>query len=263
MNFRRIYAIFLRHLYIWPRSLERWQGSLGWPLLGLISWGMTMSFFQKNASFSFSIIAFLLGGVIFWEFTSISQREISVNFLDEAWNKNLINIFSTPLTVGEFLIASVILGLIKLAVTMTVMLIGALIFYKFNVFYVYGLYIPLLVTNLLIFGLSMGIIINGLIIRFGFGAQELAWALIAWISPFSCIYYPLSSIPLWAQKIGLMLPSTYVFEEMRRIIMRGSMNINNLFVSFGLNAIYLVLSLLFFKWMFESARENGRLVKLN
>lgn len=263
MNLRRIYAIVLRHLYVWPRSLERWQGSLGWPLLGLISWGMTMSFFQKNASFGFSIVAFLLGGVIFWELTSISQREISVNFLDEAWNKNLINIFSTPLTAGEFLIASVILGLIKLTVTMFIMLFGAFIFYKFNIFDLYGLYLPFLIASLLIFGLSFGFVINGLIVRFGYSAQELAWALVAWVSPFSCIYYPLSSIPDWAQKIGQILPSTYIFEEMRRVVIAGSMNINNLLISFSLNLFYLLLSLLFFKWMFESARENGRLVKLN
>lgn len=263
MNYQRISAIIIRHLYIWPRSLERWQGSLGWPLLGLISWGMTMSFFQQNTSFGFSIIAFLLGGVIFWEFTSISQREISVNFLDEAWNKNLINIFSSPITVWEFLIASVILGLIKLAVTMIIMLFVALIFYQFNIFASYSLYIPFFIINLLMFGVSLGFVINGLILRFGYNIAELTWALVGWVSPFSCIYYPLSAIPHWAQKIALMLPSTYIFEEMRRLIINHSVNVNNLLISFGLNLIYLLLSLLFFKWMFESARENGRLVKLN
>lgn len=263
MNFKRIFALVIRHLYIWPRSLDRWQGSLGWPLLGLISWGMTMSFFEKNTSFGFSIIAFLLGGVIFWEFTSISQREVSVNFLDEAWNKNLINIFSTPTTAGEFLVASVIIGLIKLTVTMLIMLSGAFIFYKFNIFSLYSLYLPFLIANLLMFGLSFGFIINGLIVRFGYSAEELAWALLAWVSPFSCIYYPLSSIPNWAQKIGQILPSTYIFEEMRRVVMTGSMNTSNLLISFSLNIVYLILALLFFRWMFENAREHGRLVKLN
>lgn len=263
MNVKRIRAIIIRHLYIWPRSLERWQGSLGWPLLGLISWGMTMSFFQQNTSFGFSIIAFLLGGVIFWELTSISQREISVNFLDEAWNKNLINIFSSPITVWEFLTASVILGLIKLAVTMTIMLLVSFIFYQFNVFASYSLYLPFFMINLLIFGISLGFVINGLILRFGYNIAELTWALVGWVSPFSCIYYPLSAIPGWAQTIARILPSTYVFEEMRRLIINHSVNVNNLLISFGLNLLYLLLSLLFFKWMFESARENGRLVKLN
>ncbi len=263
MNLRRILAIVIRHLYIWPRSLERWQGSLGWPLLGLISWGMTMSYFQKNTSFGFSIVAFLLGGVIFWEFTSITQREISVNFLDEAWNKNLINIFSSPITPGEFLIANIIVGLIKLTVTMLVMLTGALIFYQFNVFATYNLYIPLFIGSLLFFGISFGVVVNGLILRYGYNIQELTWALVAWVSPFSCIYYPLSAIPVWAQKIGLLLPSTYVFEEMRRMIISHNVIWTNLLISFVLNVLYLIAALLFYRRMFESARKNGRLVKLN
>ncbi len=263
MNINRILAIVIRHMYIWPRSLERWQGSLGWPLLGLISWGMTMSFFQKSASFGFSIVAFLLGGVIFWEFTSISQREISVNFLDEAWNKNLINIFSAPVTPGEFLVANVIVGLIKLAFTMMVMILGALIFYQFNVFTTYSLYIPFFIGNLLFFGITFGFIINGLILRYGYNIEELTWALVAWVSPFSCIYYPLSAIPEWAQKIAVILPSTYIFEEMRRMVMGQSVIWTNLLISFLLNIFYLFLSILFYKRMFKSALIHGRLVKLN
>jgi len=263
MNFNRIIAIVIRQLYIWPRSLERWQGSLGWPLLGLISWGMTMSFFQKNVSFGFSIVAFLLGGVIFWELTSISQREISVNFLDEAWNRNLINIFSSPITSGEFLIASVILGLIKLTVTMAVMLLGALIFYQFNIFTSYSFYIPFFISNLLIFGISLGLVINGLILRYGYNIAELTWALVGWVSPFSCIYYPLSAIPVWAQKIAMILPSTYVFEEMRRMVLHHYVIWNNILISLLLNGIYLILSIWFFKIMFAKAKEQGRLVKLN
>lgn len=222
-----------------------------------------MSFFQKNSSFGFSIIAFLLGGVIFWEFVSISQREISVNFLDEAWNRNLINIFAAPITPGEFLVASVVVGLIKLVVTMTIMMVGALVFYKFNIFTVYSLYIPFFIASLLFFGISFGCIINGLILRFGYNIAELTWALLGWVSPFSCIYYPLSAIPGWAQVIARLLPSTYIFEEMRRMVISGSVIWQNLLISFVLNAIYLILALLFYRQMFENARVNGRLVKLN
>lgn len=263
MNTNRILAIVIRHMYIWPRSLERWQGSLGWPLLGLISWGMTMSFFQKSASFGFSIVSFLLGGIIFWEFTSISQREISVNFLDEAWNKNLINIFSSPITSGEFLVANVIVGLVKLTVTMTVMILVALIFYKFNIFAAYNLYIPFFVGSLLFFGITFGFIINGLILRYGYNIEELTWALVAWVSPFSCIYYPLSAIPEWAQKIAVLLPSTYIFEEMRRMVITQQVVWTNLLISLGLNIFYLILSFIFYKRMFKNALIHGRLVKLN
>lgn len=263
MSKTRIIAIVIRHLYIWPRTLERLMGSFGWPLVGLVTWGLTMSFLQKNLLPSFSLVAFILGGVIFWEIVSIPQREISVNFLDEAWNQNLINVFSTPITNREYLLALVILGLIKLFISLFSLIVGGLILYKFNLLTSFGLYIPFLLINLLFFGLLFGFLINGFILRFGYSVAEFAWALLALISPFSCVFYPVSSLPFWAQKIALLMPTTYVFEEMRRILFTGGVNWNNLFISFSLNIFYLILSLLFFNWMFENAREHGRLVKLN
>jgi len=258
MSKTRIFAIVIRHLYLWPRTLERLQGSFGWPLLGLITWGLTMSYFQKNTTFQFSLIAFLLGGVIFWEMIEQPQKEISVNFLDEAWNKNLINIFSTPISKAEFLSALVILGLIKVFATACTLLIGAFFLYKFNVFQTYNFYIPFLIFNLLLFGFLFGFIINGFILRFGYSVAEFAWALIALISPFSCIYYPLSILPWWAQKIAAILPTTYVFEEMRRIVLTGSANLSSLLISFGLNIFYLILSLIFFNRMFVAIATKFR-----
>jgi ABC-2 type transport system permease protein len=204
-----------------------------------------------------------LGGVIFWEVVAIPQREVSVNLLDEAWNRNLINIFSSPVSKAEFLLALVILGLIKVSVTSCTLIIGAFILYQFNVFSTYSIYIPLLIINLVLFGFLFGFFINGLILRFGYNVAEFAWALIALISPFSCIYYPLSILPWWAQKIALLLPTTYVFEEMRRIVITGSINAVNMEISFLINVFYFFLSLIFFNLMFENAREHGRLVKLN
>jgi hypothetical protein len=89
MNSQRIIAIVIRHLYIWPRSFERWMGALGWPFFDLVIWGLTISYLQKYSQASFSLLTFMLGGLIFWTIVWRVQNDISVNFLDEAWNKNL------------------------------------------------------------------------------------------------------------------------------------------------------------------------------
>lgn len=263
MSKTRIIAVIIRHLYIWPRSLERLMWAFGWPFFDLIIWGLVSSYLMKIASTSFSLVTFLLGGIIFWTIVWRTQNEISVNFLDESWNKNLINIFSTPLTPGEFLVAMIILGLIKLCVTLSGLMIGALILYQFNFLTSFGFFIPFLIANLLLFGWVFGFLINGLILRFGYSVAEFAWALIALVQPFSCVFYPLSFLPSWAQRIASLLPTTYVFEEMRRILFTGEVNWNNLFISFFLNIFYLILALWFFQLMFEKARVHGRLIKLN
>ncbi|MFH0864195.1 MAG: ABC transporter permease [Candidatus Gottesmanbacteria bacterium] len=263
MNLTRVFAIVIRHLYLWPRTIERMMGAFGWPIFDLIIWGLVTTYIMKSSNLSFSLTGFILGGLILWTIVWRVQNDISVNFLDEAWNKNLINIFSTPLTPKEFLSAMIILSLIKISMTTLSITVGAYILYRFNFLATFGLYIPVLFINLLLFGWIYGFLVNGLILRYGYMVAELAWALIALVQPFACVFYPLASLPLWAQKIGLMIPVTYVFEEMRNILFTGNINWNNLLISFILNMIYLVLSLWYFRSMFEKAREFGRLVKLN
>lgn len=262
MNKNRIFAIVIRHLYIWPRSLERLMWTFGWPFLDLLIWGLASSYFQKQVSTSFSFVTFVLSGIFFWTIIWRVQNEIGVNFMDEVWNKNLINIFATPLTWQEFLASAVILALIKLTVTITSLTVASYVFYQFN-FFKFGVYIPFLVLNLLLFAWMVGFMVNGLILRFGYTVQEMIWGIALLVQPFSCVFYPLSSLPVWAQRVARFFPSTYVFEEMRRILFTGRADWSNLLISFVLNLVYMFLVLKFFKVMYEGAREHGRLVKLN
>lgn len=263
MSLRRIFAIVIRHLYLYPRTLERIFDTLGWPLLGLFVWGFTSNYLQQNSTFGFSFTSLFVGGLFLWTIFSFVQVQISLNFLDEAWNKNLINIFSTPLTSVEFQIAVIILGLIKLLPTLLAMTVGALLLYQFNFITTFNFYIPILLFSLLISGWAFGFFINGLILKFGYSISQFAWSLTAIIQPFVCVFYPLDSLPVWAQKIAVIFPMTYIFEEMRRLMFKGYVDWNNLMISFILNGIYLTVSVFFFLRMFEKAREDGRLIKLN
>lgn len=259
---QRIIAIVLRHLYVWPRGIERFMWSVGWPLLELLIWGLTTSYLQKNMIFSVSLTTLILGAIIFWGITTRAQLEISISFLDEVWNKNILNIFTTPLTITEFLVATIILGMIKFTVSAGILTAVAYLGYKLNML-VFGWYLPLIVINLIIFAWSFGFFVTGLIIRFGRGIEEFAWSLIYFVQPFVCIFYPLSSLPSWAQFIGRLIPATYVFEELRRYTFTGEVLWENLMISFFLNAMYIFFSLVFLHVMFENARMSGRLTKLD
>jgi ABC-2 type transport system permease protein len=263
MSIKRIFAVVIRHLYMWPRSMERLMGSFGWPILELIIWGLTMSYFQKNLANSASLLTIILGALIMWQIIARSETETSVVFLDEIWNKNLINIFSSPLTKGEFLVSMIILDLIKMFFTISSLSLIGFFFYKFNLIQTFGYYFPFLLLNLFITGWAVGFFVVGMILRFGYKVQELAWAVVLIVQPFSCVYYPISALPLWARKVALFFPSSHLFEEMRNILSKNPVDMNNLLISFILNIIYLGLSIWFFSAMFEKAREHGRLVKLN
>ncbi|MBI2611970.1 ABC transporter permease [Candidatus Gottesmanbacteria bacterium] len=261
MNTQRILAIVQRHIYVWPRGIERFMWSVGWPLVELLIWGLTTSYLQKNLELKFSFTTFILGAIIFWGITTRAQLEMSINFLEEIWTKNVINIFSTPLTIKEFLSAALILGIIKFFFTAGLLVIVAWVFYQLNIFD-FGWVLPIFVLNLVFFGWIFGIFVMGLIIHFGRTIEEFAWSAIYFVQPFMCVFYPLSSLPSWAQYIGRIFPPTYIFEEMRNYLFNGQVVWQNLVLSFALNILYLFLALFFLYSMFEKARITGRLTKL-
>lgn len=261
MNKNRIFAIVLRHLYVWPRGLERFMWSVGWPLLELIIWGLTTSYLYNNALMTFSITTVILGGIIFWSFVSRSQLETAIALLDEVWNKNIINIFSTPLTMAEFLAATIILGIIKFIISATLLITIAYIFYGFNIF-IFGWHLPFMLFNLILFGWTVGFFTTGCILRFGRRIEEVAWSFVYFLQPLVGVFYPVSALPSWIQKISNILPLTYLFEEMRRFIIYHEVYLPNLTLSFILNIFYLFASMYFVYSMYEKGRESGRLTKL-
>ena len=108
-------------------------------------------------------------------------------------------------------------------------------------------------------GWSVGFIVSGLVLRYGQAFEELAWAIIFIILPFSCVYYPLSSLPDLIQKIAVILPTVHIFEAMRLILIEQKTITKNLLLIVSLNIFYMTLSVNFFLRMIEVAREKGLL----
>ena len=73
--------------------------------------------------------------------------------------------------------------------------------------------------------------------RYGHSFEELAWAIIFILLPFSCVYYPLDSLPYIMQKL-LVFPPVYVFESMRKILIDNQVELRA-FVIIALNFSYL------------------------
>jgi ABC-2 type transport system permease protein len=111
--------------------------------------------------------------------------------------------------------------------------------------------------NLCISGWAIGFTVAALIIRYGQKVQTMAWTGAYIIVPFSAIYYPLTILPDWAQKISKIIPTSYIFEAMRQHIASGTIDINKILISFALNALYLVLSVLLFTKAFRISKKKG------
>lgn len=256
MNAQRIKAIILRSIYTWRHNLDRLSDTFYWPALDIIVWGFMSVYIKNNAPNVPFITLALLTALIFWLIVWRSQYEITVGLLTELWDRNLVNIFASPLKTSEWIIASMILGIIKMFFSVIFAVLLAFILYKANVFSFGFLLLPFM-TSLILTGWAAGFIVAGVIIRFGMKIQALAWAGVTILMPFSAVYYPVSTLPVWAQKIAGFMPTSYIFEGMREILFIGSFSYNKLFISISLNLVFLLLSIWFFVFMFNQSRKLG------
>lgn len=256
----RIYAIMLRHLKALLVSWSRLSETFYWPMLNILIWGYVSKYLASQGS-SPSLLIIFLAGFIFWNIMHRSQEEMSVGFMDDLWSRNFANIFASPVSTWEYLIALMLTGIIKLVLSTTLIWFVAAFVFHFNLLSI-GFYLFPFIFNLLLTGWWVGFIINGLVFRFGYDVEALSWTIIFILQPFSGVYYPLSVMPDWMQFISRFIPSSYIFEGLRMLIYEGRVESILLMMSFALNIVYIIFSLFFYKKMFDAAREKGYLTKL-
>ncbi len=257
MKFHRIYGLMLRNFYAFRKNMDRLTDSFYWPTIDLIMWGLTSQFFM-NMGGGNNVLLMVLSGLVMWLILWKSQYEISVNLLDELWNKNLINLFVSPVTFTEWLVSALILGIIKVIASFSFALGIAYLLYKVRIFD-YGLqFLPYMLV-LLLSGWTVGIFVTGLIFRYGTKIQAFAWTMVWVFGPFSAIYFPVSILPIWAQQISKFIPMSYAFEGMRGVISTGIIDYQKFFIGVSLACIYLSLSLVFLYRSFAKVMQKGLL----
>ena len=256
ISWRRIYAIVLRHEYNFLHNWDRLVDAFYWPAMDIIVWGLTSAWIAQLQSQVPNFVLVLLTGLVFWQIVWRGNYEISTNMLEEFWNQNLVNLFSSPLTIYEWMAAVMLLGFVKMFIALGFCAFLVWILYHLSIFTVGWMLIPFL-AMLLMSGWFMGFLGSAFVIYWGQRVQTIAWTMGFLFAPFSAVYYPVSVLPKAVQHISYLLPTTYIFEGMRSILFTGHMPMDMLLKSFVLNCIYLAFSLWFFVFMFHKSQEKG------
>lgn len=256
MNAYRIAAMVYRYAIYLKHNWDRLSDMFYWPAMDLFIWGLTGLYLATLTNNSKELIFVILNGLVFWIVIWRASYEINVNILSEIWDKNLVNIIASPLTIWEWITSLVVVGFIKMIISLSFSAVLAFMLYQYNIF-MYGLLLLPITVSLLIFGWAAGFFVAGFIIRFGAKIQTAAWTGVALVAPFSALYYPLSILPDWAKKIALFLPPSYIFEGMRDVLFNGHFPLEKIMISFALNIPYLLLSIWFFVWMFNKSKKLG------
>ena len=259
-SWRRISAMILRHLYVMRRSWPRLLELAYWPLFQMILWGFITVFFLSHSSWVARAAGVLITAVLLWDVLFRANLGLSISFIEEMWSRNLGQLFVSPLRPYELVASLVTMSLIR---TLIGVIPAALLALPFYDVWVFGMGLPLLAffTNLLIMGWSVGLLVSGLLLRFGLGVESLCWLGIFLFAPISGVYYPIAVLPEWLQPVSWSLPSAYVFEGMREVLFEQTFRTDLFWSAVGLNLLYLSASTGFFLYMFHLARRRGLLLQ--
>lgn len=258
---RRIRAVCLRHLYImrgsWPRLLEMAY----WPAVNMVVWGFTNRFFAEHSSWVAQAGGMLIGAVLLWDVMFRGNLGVALSFLEEMWSRNLGHLSVSPLRPHELVAAMLSMSLIRTVIGVLPAALLAIPLYHYSIFDlglpVIGFWVCLMVS-----GWAMGLAVSALVLRFGLGAESLAWVLIFAMAPLSGIYYPISTLPSWLQPVAWALPPAHVFEGLRALVFEGSLRVDLLLSALALDAFYLGLGAGLFLWAWHGARVRGALLNV-
>jgi len=154
----------------------------------------------------------------------------------------------------------VITSLATSTVGLITMLVLATVFFGLSYFALGALLIPLLLV-LSCFGIALGILASALVLRLGPASEWLVWPLPALLSPFACVFYPLSVLPHWMRAIAYALPPAYVFEGMRTVLSGGVPAIAPLLYATVLAFAYIAVAAYGFTLVYRYAVRRGLLAR--
>jgi len=260
VSWRRIAAMIERYWYLlrasWPRLLEL----VYWPAVQMLMWGFLQLYVGQNAGFFARAGGTFIGAVLLWDILFRGQLGFSVSFLEEMWSRNLANLMISPLKPIEFVLAMMAMSIVRLLIGMVPVSLLAIGFFGFNL-YGMGFALAAFFVNLIVTSWAVGILVSGVVMRNGLGAENLAWSVMFLLMPLTCVYYPVAVLPAWLQVVAWALPPTYVFEGMRALLIDHRFRADLMLEALGMNIVLFAAAAAGFMVLLRAARRHGSLMQ--
>ena len=260
MRITPIAAIVLRQFYLMRGSISRVLPLFIWVAVDIVLWGFMTKYLNTIASPGFDFVPVLLGAVLFWDFFTRVMHGVTMAFFEDVWSRNFLNIFASPMTIAEYLAGLVTTSVATSAVGLLVMLVLATAVFGLSFFSYGGALVPFLLV-LFLFGIALGIVGCGIVLRLGPSAEWFVWPIPALLSPFAGVFYPVATLPEWMQLVARLLPPAYVFEGMRAIVMGGTVSRFSLVVGGVLAVIDVLIASVFFTRVYRQAVRTGLIAR--
>lgn len=256
MKLHRVLAVTRRYAHEQKRNFSRMSELFYWPVMDLLQWGLSTGWHQSVTKADVPILMTMLACILLWQILWRSNQAITMGLVAEIWDKNLCNLFSTPLSISEWIVGVMLVGVGQTCIAGVIGYLVALLFFGIDLTSL-GLAIVPLVAGVVLFGWTVGVLSSAVVLRFGNSSLPLLWIFASLSAPFSGVYFPVAMLPGWIQPASSLLPSTYLFEGARTILRTGEVPGEQLLLSLVLNVVYLSLALYLLRWAFELRRQKG------
>src|SRR5579875_3498332 len=125
MSGMRTFAIVLRQFYLIRGSVTRVMPLFVWVAIDMVLWGFMTKYLNSVASPGYNFVPALLGAVLLWDFFTRVMQGVTMAFFEDVWSRNFLNMFATPLSIGEYIGGLVLSSIATSSVGLAIMLILA------------------------------------------------------------------------------------------------------------------------------------------
>ena len=261
MNFNKIYALGLRHLYLIKNSFPRGLDLIYWPTVQIFFWGFISKFFTLTSDYYSDTIGIILTAAILYDFLFRASISFNMMFLEEIWSRNFTNLFIAPIKISEIIISLTLTAVLRTLIGLVPAVLIAIPLFGVSLLNL-GPPLLFLLIALYLFGISLGLFVTSGLLRFGPSFENIAWASLFFLAPLGCIYYPIEILPSSLQIVARGLPLVHIFEEMRNILMLETTNYSNIVKSISISMIYFMLGVGVFYMSYFGAKKRGTLVNM-
>ena len=255
-RWRPVLAIARRHAYVLKRSPHRLFDVTVWPLVDVLLFGSLGVFVSRHSGAGTIAFAYLLSGIVLWHVVYQSQIALSTGLLEETWSRNLLNLMVTPMSELQYVLGVMLFGMVKLVIGVGVAAVTAFGFYEFNATNLGWQIVPV-VAVLLAVGWVIALFVIGIVLRFGSGAEALAWGILFIVMPLSGIFYPVKALPALLRPIAIALPTTHAFAAGRALLQHHGLPWSQLGIAAASTAGLLAAALTFAVAMLGLFRKRG------
>ena len=258
VSWRRVMAVVRRQGLVQVRNPGHWFLLIALPVVdALLFSSIGVEFSGGERSVQILVSGILLFHLV-WQLTLAG----SLGFLEEVWSRNVLNIWTTPLTELEYGLALFIIGMVRSVVS--VLLIGGVAVGLYSVDPTGAGWVALVgAAALVVFGWAVSLFVIGMVLQYGETAEVFSWGLLVLLMPLSGIFYPPEALPGILQPVSRVIPLTRIFEAVRDGLEGATVQVADLLVGVAGSLVAVGLAFWFVLRQLRRFREEGWITRFS